>query len=317
MAYARLASTGACLPKRVITNQDLEKTLDTSDEWIVARSGIRKRHVVEEDERLIDLVYAAGKQALERSGLAPKAIDLVLVCTSTPDSAMPSTACVLQGMLGIQSGPAFDLNAACSGFLYGLKTANQWIALNQAKHVLLVGADIMSRIVDWQDRATCILFGDGAGAVVLSASDKPGLYGVDIASDGSFADKLYTSGRGFNSKDPCFLHMQGREVFRHAVKVMERIVHETLERYEFTADDLNWLVPHQANIRIIQSLARHLNLSMDRVIVTIEEMANTTAASIPLALDHGVVSGKIKSDELVLLEGFGAGFTWGSALLRV
>jgi 3-oxoacyl-[acyl-carrier-protein] synthase III len=317
MAYASLRSTGSCLPKGTVTNQDLEKTLNTSDEWIVSRSGIQVRHVVSDDERLIDLAYAASKEALARSGLAPEAIDLVLVCTSTPDTAMPSTACSLQGMLGIKPGPAFDLNAACSGFLYGLKTAHQWIELNQAKHVLLVGADVMSRIVDWSDRSTCILFGDGAGAVVLSASDKPGLYGVDVSSDGSFSDKLYTTGRGFNSQDPCYLKMQGREVYKQAVKVMERIVYETLDRHDFKANDLDFLVPHQANIRIIQSLAQHLNLPMDRVVVTIEKMANTTAASVPLALDFGIVSGQLKPGSLILVEAFGAGFTWGSALWRL
>lgn len=284
--------------------------VDTTDEWIVERTGIKKRHIAAEGETTCDLAEKAARRALEAADLDANDIDLIVFATTTPDRTFPSTACLLQKRLGIHGSPAFDIQAVCTGFLYALDVANRYIQTGGATKVLVIGAETFSRIIDWTDRGTCILFGDGAGAVVLEASDEPGILSSHIHADGAYDELLHVP------TGEAFVEMQGNEVFKVAVKTLGRIVDETLEHNQLSKSDIDWLVPHQANIRIIQATAKKLNMSMDRVVVTVDEHGNTSAASVPLALDHAVRQNQIKPGDLLLLEAFGGGFTWGSALVR-
>lgn len=321
MMYSRITGTGSYLPEKVLTNQDLEKIVDTTDQWIVERTGIRQRHVVEM-ESSSDMAEHAARRALEAAGRNPEDVDLIVVGTSTPDLLFPSTACLLQGALGIRNGgPAFDVQAACSGFVYALSVADKFIRSGSSKCALVVGAEAMSKILDWTDRGTCVLFGDGAGAVVLEASEAAGVLSTHIHADGAYEHLLNVSAgvsRNFEilKAEGAFLQMRGNEVFRMAVNTLGRIVDETLDANQMTKADVDWLVPHQANIRIIQATAKKLDMSMDNVVVTVDRQGNTSAASIPLALDTAVRDGRIKRGEVLLLEAFGGGFTWGSALVK-
>lgn len=318
MSYARISGTGSYLPQRVLTNFDLEQMVDTSDEWIFTRTGIRERHIAGDRELTSDLALQAAREALSAAALEPDQIDLILVATTTPDRIFPSTACMLQQKLGVANGgAAFDVQAVCSGFIYALATASNFIRAGQAQRALVVGAETMSRITDWTDRSNCVLWGDGAGAVVLERSDAPGVISTHIHADGSYSELLRIQGgvsAGFDSG--CTIEMEGNAVFKVAVNTLDSIVDETLAANGMQKSDVDWLVPHQANIRIIQATARKLGMSMERVVTTIEKHGNTSAASIPLALDYAVREGKIKNGETVLMEAFGGGFTWGSALLR-
>jgi 3-oxoacyl-[acyl-carrier-protein] synthase III len=318
MIHSRISGTGSYLPQKVLTNRDLESLVDTSDEWIHSRTGIRQRHVAADDEKTSDLALVAGQRALESAKLTAEDIDLVIVATTTPDMVFPSTACLLQAKLGIKQCAAFDLQAVCSGFIYALATADQFIKSGQYRRALVVGAEVYSRILDWKDRGTCVLFGDGAGAVVLSRSDTPGILASRLHADGRYADILCVPGsvdRGAVSGRP-LLQMEGNAVFKFAVKVLGEVAEETLAAGGVTKAELDWLIPHQANIRIIQATAKKLGMSMDRVIATVERHANTSAASVPLALDEAIRDGRIRAGHHVLLEGVGGGFTWGAVLLR-
>ncbi len=315
--YSRILGTGSYLPKKILTNKDIEEIVDTTDEWIFDRTGIRQRHVVVEGETCSDLAVAAARAALEAAGVEPSEIDLIVLATTTPDQIFPSTACIIQPRLGIKGVPAFDVQAVCAGFVYALSVADQYIRTGSAKRALVIGADTMSRLLDWQDRSTCILFADGAGAVVLGAAEEPGIISTHISADGAYKDLLQVPkgiGRG-GCEDP-YLEMRGNEVFRWAVSTLGRIVEETLEANGMTKSDIDWLVPHQANIRIIQATARRLDLPMEQVVVTVADHGNTSAASIPLALDTAVRDGRIQRGQTILMEGFGGGFTWGTVLAR-
>ena len=316
--YSRIVGTGSYLPEKVLTNRDLEKTVDTSDEWIYTRTGIRQRHVAADHENTSDLALAASRRAIEAAGLAPEDIDLVIVATTTSDMVFPSTACLLQAKLGITNCPAFDMQAVCSGFVYALATADQLMKSGQYRHALIVGAEVYSRILDWKDRATCVLFGDGAGAVVLRRSNEPGILASRLHADGRYAGILSVPG-SVAGGEVCgrpLLQMEGNTVFKLAVKVLEEVALETLAVAGLDASELDWLIPHQANIRIIQATAKKLGLSMERVVATVDRHANTSAASVPLALDEAVRDGRIRSGHNVLLEGVGGGFTWGAVLVR-
>ncbi len=321
MIYSRIIGTGSYLPPKIMTNADLEKVVDTSDQWIVERTGIRQRHVAE-DQTASDLAVVACQQALEMAGKTPNDVDLIVLGTSTPDLVFPSTACLLQQKLGIRNGgAALDVNAACAGFSYALSVADKFVRSGSNKCVLVVGSEVMTKLMDWSDRTTCVLFGDGAGAVLLEASDEPGILSTHIHADGSYRDLLYVSGGVSHPYEwleahGAFLTMKGNDVFRTAVKTLGRIVDETLDANQMTKADVDWLVPHQANIRIIAATAKKLSMSMDNVVVTVGEHGNTSSASIPLALDAAVRDGRIKRGETILLEAFGGGFTWGSALIR-
>ncbi len=315
--YSRILGTGSYLPKKVLTNKDIEDIVDTSDEWIFERTGIRQRHVVTEGETCSDLAVVAARAAMEAAGVTPAEIDLIVLATTTPDQIFPSTACIIQPRLGIKGVPAFDVQAVCAGFVYALSVADKYICTGSAKRALVIGADTMSRLLDWQDRSTCVLFADGAGAVVLGASQEPGIISTHISADGAYKDLLQVPkgiGRG-GCEDP-YLEMRGNEVFRWAVSTLGRIVEETLEANGMDKSEIDWLVPHQANIRIIQATARRLNLPMEQVVVTVADHGNTSAASIPLALDTAVRDGRIQRGHTILMEGFGGGFTWGSVLAR-
>lgn len=321
MTFARIAGTGGYLPERVVTNKDLEHMVDTTDEWIRERSGIKRRHIAAKGEKTSDMALAAANRALESANLAADDIDLIIVATTTPDKVFPSTACIVQRQLGVKNTPAFDVHAACSGFIYALDIANRFIATGGAKNALIIGSETYSRILDWTDRATCVLFGDGSGAVVLSASDEAGVISTHIHSDGEFEELLHvpagiSSGYENVQKEAAFIQMKGHEVFRKAVSTLGSIARETLAGNNVSQDDIAWLVPHQANLRIITAAAKKLGLPMEQVIVTVDEHANTSSASIPLALDVAVRDGRIKAGDLLLFEAFGAGFTWGSALVR-
>ena len=318
MLYSRIAGTGSYLPEQILTNADLARRVDTSDEWIVSRTGIHSRHIAAPDEMTSDLACKASLAALESAGVAASEIDLIVVATSTPDMIFPSAACILQDKLGVHGFPAFDVQAVCAGFAYALATADQFVRGGMAKTALVVGAEVFSRILDWNDRRTCVLFGDGAGAVVLKASDEPGIIMTKLKADGRYRDILATPGGVANGEvvGTPFLHMDGQAVFRFAVKALAELASETLDAAGMTAADLDWLVPHQANVRIIESTAKHLHLSMDKVILTLAHHGNTSAASIPLALDEAARAGKFKRGEHLMLEGIGGGFAWGSALLR-
>ncbi len=321
MKYSRLTGTGGALPKRVLTNAELEKRIDTSDAWIRERTGIRQRHIAGKDELTGHLAERAARKAIESAGLGPGDIDLIVLATTTPDKIFPSTACLLQAKLGIQGCPAFDVQAVCTGFVYGLSVADKFIKTGAARRALVVGAETLSRIIDWNDRSTCVLFGDGAGAVILEAADEPGMLSTHVHADGAYEHLLTVDGgisQGYEklSEGAGYIRMQGNEVFRVAVTTLGSIVEETLRANGMQKSDIDWLIPHQANMRIIKATARRLNMPIERVVVTVAEHGNTSAASVPLALDVAVRDGRIQRGDTVMMEAFGAGFTWGSALLR-
>ena len=315
MIYSKITAVGGYLPLKILTNKDLEKSLDTSDEWIVAMTGIKERHIIGSGETTSDMAYKASLDAIHSSKINPQEIDLIIIATTTPDKIFPSTACSVQNKLGIGECPAFDIQAVCSGFIYALSIADKFINTGSKKNVLVVGVDAMSKITDYTDRSNAILWGDGAGAVIVSASDKPGIISTHIHSDGQYESLLHVP-RSENSAQKDTIEMQGNQVFKIAVNTLDRIVDETLKANNLKKSDIDWLVPHQANIRILEATAKKLDMSMDRVIVTIHKHGNTSAASIPLALNDGVKSGKIKPGETILMEAFGGGFTWGSALIK-
>jgi len=323
MAYlSRIVSSGAYLPERIVTNDEMAGLVDTDDAWIRKRTGICQRHIAAEGEFTSDLGVAAAREALIAGGLKPQDIDLVICATSTPDETFPATATRVQTRLGITGGAAFDVQAVCSGFIYGLAVADNFIRSGQARRVLLVAAETFSRILDWKDRSTCVLFGDGAGAVVLErvalngAAEPRAVLSTHIYSDGSHHDALYVDGGPGSTSTTGHLRMEGREVFKHAVTRMAEAIDTALEHNGLTPSDIDWMVPHQANLRIIEAMAKRLNLPMAQVIVTVDKHANTSAASIPLAIDAGVRDGRIQQGDVLLLEAMGGGFTWGSALLR-
>lgn len=321
MTFARIIGTGSYLPEKVMTNTDLEKIVDTSDQWIRERTGIEKRHVALDDETTVDLAEVASQRAIEASGLKNSDIDLIIVATTTPDMIFPSSACLLQARLGIHGCPAFDIQAVCTGFIYALTVADKFIKTGGAKNALVVGAETMSKVLDWNDRTTNILFGDGAGAVVLSADDNTGILSTHIHADGDYEHLLripYGVSNGLEQmkEGNAKIEMKGNEVFKMAVNTLGRIVDETLEANNLEKSDIDWLVPHQANIRIIKATAKKLKMSLDRVVLTVQDHGNTSAASVPLAFDTAVRDGRIKKDEMILMEAFGGGFTWGSILLR-
>jgi 3-oxoacyl-[acyl-carrier-protein] synthase III len=321
--FARISGTGSCLPPRRLSNADMvellaQRGVETSDEWIVERTGIRARHFAADGVYASDLAVEACQQAMAAAGVAPADIDLIIVATSTPDMVFPSTAAILQNKLGIAGCPVFDVQAVCSGFIYALTVANALIQTGTAKKALVVGSELFSRLLDFNDRTTCVLFGDGAGAVVLEASDTPGILSTDIHADGKHVGILCVPGHvsgGAVFGDP-LLKMDGQAVFKLAVGVLESTARASLEKAGKTPADIDWLIPHQANIRIMQSTAKKLKLPMDKVVVTVDQHGNTSAASIPLALDHGVRSGQVKKGDVVMLEGVGGGFTWGSVVLE-
>lgn len=321
MTYSRIAGTGSYLPEKVVTNKDLEKVVDTSDEWIRERTGIKRRHLAADGETTSDLALAAANNALEMAGISAEDIDLIVVGTATPDKVFPATACIIQRRLGIGGCAAFDIQAACSGFVYGLDVADRYVRTGAAQNALVIGAETLSRITNWDDRATAVLFGDGAGAVVLRACDEPGIISTHIHADGQYEDLLQVQqgiSRGYDAvrAEQAFIEMNGNAVFRRAVATLDSIARETLDKNNIDRHDLDWFVPHQANLRIISAAAKKLDMPMERVIVTVDEHANTSAASIPLAFDAAVRDGRIQRGELILFEAFGAGFTWGSALLK-
>ena len=319
--YSRITGVGSCLPGRVVSNAELEQKVDTTDAWIRARTGIAQRHVAAADETTCDLAEPAARAALAASGRAAAEIDLIVLATTTPDVIFPSTACLLQQRLGIRGCPAFDIQAVCAGFIYALSVVDQFIKSGGAKCALVVGAETMTRLLDWTDRNTCVLFGDGAGAVVVEADNKPGMLSTHIHADGRYQQLLNVPAGISSNYDRvkagrAFITMQGNEVFKVAVNTLGRIVDETLAANAMRKEDIDWLVPHQANIRIITATAKRLNIGMDKVVLTIAEHGNTSAASVPLALDVAVRDGRIRAGDTLLLEAFGGGFTWGSALLK-
>jgi 3-oxoacyl-[acyl-carrier-protein] synthase-3 len=316
--FSKIAGTGGYLPAQVLTNDELSRRVDTSDEWIRTRTGIRQRHIAAADEQTSDLALAAARRALEAAGLAAPAVDLIVVATTTPDMVFPSTACILQAKLGTRNGPAFDVQAVCSGFVYALGLADLMIRSGQARNALVVGAEIYSRILDWHDRGTCVLFGDGAGAVVLVPAAEPGILSTHLHADGHYRDILAVPGtvaNGAISGRP-LLTMEGNAVFKFAVKVLAEVCHEALTANGLPASAIDWLIPHQANLRIMEATAKKLHLPLDKMITTVDKHANTSAASIPLALDLAVRDGRIRAGHHVMLAGVGGGFTWGSTLLR-
>ncbi|MFQ5642369.1 MAG: beta-ketoacyl-ACP synthase III [Thiogranum sp.] len=321
MKYSRITGTGGYLPDRVMTNHDLEKIVETSDQWIRERTGISKRHIAAEGQNTVDLAEHAARRALESAGRDVQDVDLIIVATTTPDQVFPSTACLLQKRLDRHGCAAFDIQAVCTGFVYALSIADKFIKTGTAKCALVIGAETLSRVLDWTDRSTCVLFGDGAGAVVLEASDEPGILSTHLHADGAYEGLLTVPGgisQGYDSfrDGNGYVKMKGNEVFKVAVNTLGRIVDETLEANSMSKSDIDWLVPHQANIRIIQATARKLKMSMDHVVVTVDEHGNTSGASVPLALDVAVRDGRVKPGETLLMEAFGGGFTWGSILLK-
>jgi 3-oxoacyl-[acyl-carrier-protein] synthase-3 len=319
--YARITGTGGYLPEKVLTNQDLERMVETSDEWIRERTGIEKRHVAAEHESTVDLAEQAARRALESAGIEGKDLDLIIVATTTPDRIFPSTACLLQDRIGANGCAAFDVQAVCTGFVYALGVADKFIRAGGTKRALVVGAETLSRIVDWTDRTTCVLFGDGAGAVVLEASEEAGILSTHLHADGRYESLLTVPGGVSQNTSLCregraFIQMKGNEVFKVAVNTLGRIVDETLDAAGLEKSDIDWLVPHQANTRIIAATAQKLDLPMERVVLTVGQHGNTSAASVPLALDVAVRDGRIRRGDMLLLEAFGGGFTWGSALVR-
>jgi len=335
MKYARIIGTGGYLPQQVFTNADWEKRVDTSDAWIVERTGIRSRHIAAKDEMASDMGVQAAKKAFAMADCSPNDIDLIIVATGTPDKIFPATSCILQHKLAIPTCIAFDVQAACTGFIYGLSIAEQFIKTGTVKTALVVGTELMSRVVHWSDRNTCVLFGDGAGAVVLQASDKPGILSTQLYAQGSYGDLLTVDNMqlgDFTGKLPGleptenynvpletlypYVKMQGQKVFKIAVTKLGELVEKVLEQHQLSSDDIDWLIPHQANIRIINATAEKLHMPMSKVICTVDTHSNTSSASIPLALDVAVRDGRVKRDQLLLLEAFGGGLTWGSALIK-
>ena len=319
--YARITGTGGYLPDKILTNHDLEQMVETSDEWIRDRTGIEKRHIAADGQTTCDLAEQAARRALDAAGRRPDEVDLIIVATTTPDRVFPSTACLLQQRLDIHGCAAFDIQAVCTGFVYALGVADKFIRTGSAKCALVIGAETLSRIVDWTDRTTCVLFGDGAGAVVLEASDEAGILSTHLHADGSF-ESLLTVNAGVSQgydrlqSGGAFIEMKGNEVFKMAVNTLGRIVDETLAANQLKKSDVDWLIPHQANTRIIHATAKKLKLPTDRVVITVDQHGNTSAASVPLALDVAVRDGRIQRGETLLMEAFGGGFTWGSALLK-
>ena len=321
MIYSKITGTGSYLPEQVLTNSELEKIVDTTDEWIRSRTGIEKRHVARDDETTCDLAEKASRAAIKMAGKKENDIDLIIIATTTPDVIFPSTACLLQQRLNIHGCPAFDIQAVCTGFIYALHIANLFIKNGNTKCALIVGSETMTRIVDWKDRNTCVLFGDGAGAIILEESKTPGILSTHIHADGAY-QKLLSVPAGISSdynlvkSNKAFIKMQGNEVFKVAVNTLGEIVDETLQANSMSNTDIDWLVPHQANTRIISAMAKKLDMPISRVVVTVDQHGNTSAASIPLALDVAVKDGRIKENDTLLLPAFGGGFTWGSALLK-
>ena len=321
MSHSQIIGTGSYLPEKVLTNVDLEKMVETSDAWIRERTGIRERHIAATEETTCDLAEKAARRAIEAAGIETSEIDLIIIATTTPDQIFPSTACLLQQRLGIQGCPAFDIQAVCTGFIYALDIVDKFIRTGAAKCALVVGAETLSRIIDWKDRGTCVLFGDGAGAAVLRAGEAPGILSSHLHADGRYEPLLRVPAgvsRGYEQLQAgeAYIHMLGREVFKVAVNTLGSLVEETLHSNGMDHVDIDWLVPHQANYRIIEATAKKLRLPMDKVVVTVGEHGNTSAASIPLALDVAVRDGRIKRGDVLLLEAFGAGFTWGSVLVK-
>jgi len=315
MIYSRIAGTGSYLPEKILTNADLEHMVDTTDDWIYTRTGIRERHIVADGQFTSDLALNAAKNAIEASGIQAADIDLIIVATTTPDKIFPSTACILQQKLGISGCPAFDIQAVCSGFVYAIATADNFIKSGAAKCALVIGAETFSRITDWTDRGNCILWGDGAGAVILQASAEQGIISTHLHADGQYEKMLHVP-RKNDPINPDTIIMEGNAVFKMAVNTLDAIVDEALVANGMQKSDIDWLVPHQANIRILQATAKKLDMSMDQVVVTVDKHGNTSAASIPLALDVAVRDGRIKRGEIILMEAFGGGFTWGSVLIK-
>ena len=318
MTHSKIIGTGSYLPEKIVTNQDLESIVDTNDSWIRTRTGIEQRHIAADNEMASDLAVNACLKAIESADISIDKIDLIIVATTTPDMTFPSTACILQNKLGIKDCPAFDVQAVCSGFVYALATADMFIRAGKYKTALVVGTEIYSRLLDWSDRSTCVLFGDGAGAVLITRSEQPGILSSHLHANGSHYNTLSLPGNISHGKiqgNP-FVTMEGNTVFKFAVKVMEEIVYEALSENNLQTSDIDWLIPHQANIRIIRSTAKKLGISMEKVVTTIAKHGNTSAASIPLALDLAVRDKRIKSNQYVLLEGVGGGFTWGAVLIR-
>lgn len=320
--YSRIAGTGHYVPEKIVTNSDLEKVVDTTDEWIKSRSGIERRHIAEPDQTTSDLAEHACRAAMEAAGVGPEDIDFMVVGTTTPDLVFPNVGCILQERLGIHGCAAFSLEAACSGFIYALSIADKFVSTGQSRCALVVGAETLSRITDWTDRSTCVLFGDGAGAVVLKPSDETGIISTHLRADGRYKDLLTAKTgvsvqpEGAALRDGFNVRMSGNEIFKVAVKSLESIVEETLDANGLDRSELDWLIPHQANIRIIQATAKRLKMPMEKVVVTVQDYGNTSAASVPMALDVAVRDGRVQRGQLILLEAFGGGLTWGSALLR-
>ena len=321
MTYARIAGIGSFLPEKVVSNKDLEKTMDTSDAWIRERTGIKRRHVVADNETTSSIGLIAAQRALDDAGINADDIDLIIVGTATPDKIFPSTACIIQRQLGIKGPAAFDIHAACSGFVYGLDVANRFIKTGGASKALVIGSETLSRITNWEDRGTAVLFGDGAGAVVLEASDEPGILATHIHADGEYEDLLHVPngvsvGYDVTRAGRSFIEMNGNAVFKRAVATFDNIARETIADLEGHIDNVDWFIPHQANMRIIKAAAKKLGMPMERVIATVDEHANTSSASIPLALDQAVREGRVKRGETLMFAAFGAGFTWGSAMIK-
>jgi 3-oxoacyl-[acyl-carrier-protein] synthase III len=321
MIYSRIAGTGRFLPERILTNADLEKMVDTTDEWIRTRTGVERRHIASEDQTTSDLCVEAAKTAMDAAGVAADDIDLIVVGTTSPDLIFPNIGTLVQHRLGVHGCPAFSIEAACTGFIYALTTADKFVRAGEARCALVIGAEIISKLVDWEDRSTCVLFGDGAGAVILKPSDEPGIISCHLGADGQYKELLYYPVGA--SKD---LHkagvgdsriiMSGNEVFKVAVKTLGNVAEQALSANNISKDEIDWLIPHQANLRIIQATAKRLELPMEKVILTVQDHGNTSAASVPMALDVAVRDGRVQRDQLILMEAFGGGFTWGSVLMR-
>jgi len=319
--YSRIAGTGRYLPERIMTNKDLEQIVDTTEEWIRTRTGIERRHIAADDQTTTDLAEGAAREAMAAAGVGPADIDFIVVGTTTPDVVFPNIGCLLQERLGIRGCPAFSVEAACSGFIYALSIADRFVATGQSQRALVIGAETLSRMTDYSDRATCVIFGDGAGAAVIEPATEPGIISCHLHADGHYKDLLYhpygvSKQRRPDDTEGPFIQMRGNEVFKVAVKSLESIVDETLAANSIDKSDIDWLIPHQANYRIIQATAKRLGMSMDKVVLTLQDHGNTSAASVPMALDVAVRDGRVKRGDLLLLEAFGGGFTWGSALIR-
>lgn len=319
MIYSRIVGTGSYLPPNAVSNDDLARRVDTSDEWIVSRTGIRQRHIASAEQTSSDLAVEASNAALAAAGVSAADLDLIIVATSTPDFVFPSTACLVQARLGVKGCPAFDVQAVCSGFVYALALADSLVRAGQARTALIIGSEVFSRILDWSDRSTCVLFGDGAGAIVLRADARPGVLGSVLHADGSQAGILSTPGNvsGGSVIGVPFLRMDGQAVFKLAVRVLDEVARETVSRCGLTLEDIDWLIPHQANVRILEATAKRLKIPREKLIVTVDQHANTSAASVPLALDVAVRDGRIRAGHRVMLQGVGGGFTWGAALVEM